>query len=447
MKKIYSLLSILSLSIISFAQSSSTIVVENNNDLTPTSKKIASKTSLKVSSAGMSGRFDPAYSVITLNGVLDSEIAGGSGGAKVGMYVTGTNCDSTLTTCFGTTSSYITTHKFGMNFDPIYSIAFDQINFQPLLAMTESYYLDTVWVGNFYQKVANYNDTLLLEVVWGDTTNTNVYARYSFAAPNDYMGYFCGPKFNTSTAQGNTSFLTAPTLNRKTIKYVLTDADTTTTSNTGYIPIVVNGAGGLLIPAGSIVSAVATFIPGQPNIPVGSVSYNPGAGTFPQTVNGMVARVFVQNSPSTPVAGQNWVDDADVGKNHTVYTFKRERYGMAGAFPALRTSSSRAYMTDFSIHTPPLPVSVEEYEANGFIMAQNTPNPFTSGSTIKFALAKDVNSATFTVTDVTGRIVSSEKVGTTKGTHTIKLGSYAAGVYYYSLNVDGNVTTKKMIAQ
>lgn len=447
MKKIYTLISALTLSAWSFAQSPSDVSFENNNDLTPATKKFQSKSTLKVSSAGMSGRFDPAYSVITLNGVLDVEIGGGSSGSKVGMYVTGTNCDSTLTTCFGTTSSYVTTHKFGMNFDPIYSIAFDQTNFQPLLAMTESFYLDTVWVGNFYQRVTNYNDTLILEVVWGDTTNTNVYGRYSFAAPNDYMGYFCGPKFNTSSSQGNTSFLTAPALNKKTIKYVLTDNDTTITSNTGYIPIVVNGAGGLLIPAGSIVSAVATFVPGQPNIPVGSVAYNPGAGTFPQTVNGMVARVFVQNSPSTPVAGQNWNDDPDVGKNHTVYTFKRERYGMTGAFPALRSSSSRAYMTDFSIHTPTVATSVEEYENKGFALAQNTPNPFSNNSTVKFALAKDANSAVFTVTDVMGRVVSSEKVETTKGVHSLKLNNYAAGIYYYSLNVDGNVTTKKMIVE
>ena len=84
---------------------------------------------------------------------------------------------------------------------------------------------------------------------------------------------------------------------------------------------------------------------------------------------------------------------------------------------------------------------------NTFGLTQNMPNPFTNGSVVNYNLAKDATSAVFTVTDVTGRIVSSEKVGTTTGTHTVKLGSYAAGVYYYSLNVDGNVTTKKMIAQ
>jgi hypothetical protein len=46
-----------------------------------------------------------------------------------------------------------------------------------------------------------------------------------------------------------------------------------------------------------------------------------------------------------------------------------------------------------------------------------------------------------------GRVITSEKVATTTGSHSVKLAAYAAGVYYYSLNVDGVVTTKKMIVE
>lgn len=446
MKTIYSLLFTLSISVISIGQSSISLINDNSSGLTPTNRKIPTKSFLKTSAAGMSGRFDPGYAVMTLNGVLDTEIGGGTAGTKVGLFVSPTNCDSTTKSSFNTTSSFISVHKFGMNFDPYHSIAYNQVTFAPLLSMTESYYVDTVWIGNFYQRVTNFNDTLLVEVVWGDTANTTVYAPFSFAAANAYMGTFLGPKFNTSTSQGNTSFLTAPLLNRKVIKYVLTAADTVVTNNTGYLPIVVNGAAGQLIPAGNIVSAVATFVPGQPSIPVGSISYNPGAGAFPQTVNGMAARLYVQNAPSPPVSGQNWFDDLSVGKNHTVYTFKRERYGMAGAFPGLRSSSNRAYMTDFSIHTDAV-TSVKSLQNNTFSLTQNIPNPYTKESIVSYKLSSDANSALFTVTDIMGRVVSSEKAGTTTGSHSVKLGAYAAGVYYYSLNVDGNLTTKKMIVE
>ena len=75
------------------------------------------------------------------------------------------------------------------------------------------------------------------------------------------------------------------------------------------------------------------------------------------------------------------------------------------------------------------------------------PNPFTKESVVRYTLAKDVNSALFTVTDIMGRVITSENVATTTGSHSVKLAAYAAGVYYYSLNVDGVVTTKKMIVE
>ena len=88
---------------------------------------------------------------------------------------------------------------------------------------------------------------------------------------------------------------------------------------------------------------------------------------------------------------------------------------------------------------------VNELEEKGFALGQNAPNPFTGSSRVDFQLAKNANTAVFTVTDVMGRVVSSENVATTVGKHSINVATFAAGVYYYSLNVDGNVITKKMI--
>ena len=92
-------------------------------------------------------------------------------------------------------------------------------------------------------------------------------------------------------------------------------------------------------------------------------------------------------------------------------------------------------------------VGVKDLAQNTFGLTQNVPNPYSNESVVNYNLTKEVKSAVFTVTDVMGRIVSSENVGTSVGTHSVKLGAYAAGVYYYSLNVDGNVTTKKMIVE
>lgn len=91
---------------------------------------------------------------------------------------------------------------------------------------------------------------------------------------------------------------------------------------------------------------------------------------------------------------------------------------------------------------------VKDLDQNsGVTLGQNIPNPFTKESTVRYQLATDANSAVFTVTDVMGRVVSTEKADTSKGSHAIKLGAYAAGLYYYSLNVDGKVSTRKMIVE
>jgi hypothetical protein len=456
MKKIYSLISAITISTLSYAQVGT---IENTSDLIPAkkiTKNISTKNYQKTATTGIIGRFDPGNACITANGVLPAEIAGGSAGTKVGLFVSPTYCDSTTKSSFAS-ASYISNHKFGMNFDPKSTI-FDPVNFNQLLTATDSYYLDTVWVGNFYQRRTNFVDTLQVEIVWGDTvlnatpsnTVNPAFGRFGFAAPNDFLGTFYTPIFTSSSSQGNTSFCSGPASNRLTVKYVLGNVitDTAMTNNTGYIPVAVNGGLGQLIPANNIVTAVATFVPGEPNIPVGNVSYSSSTSTLTATSNGMAARVMVQNAPAAPSAGMAYFDDLGLGKNYTVYSFKRERYNLAGSFaPALRSSPSRAYMMDFSIHTPDVVTSVNTLSNNITVLGQNVPNPFTKESMVKFDLAKDVNSATFTVTDVMGRIISSEKVGTTKGSHSIKLGAYAAGLYYYSLNVDGNVSTKKMIVE
>jgi hypothetical protein len=96
------------------------------------------------------------------------------------------------------------------------------------------------------------------------------------------------------------------------------------------------------------------------------------------------------------------------------------------------------------------PTNIGIFELSGFEPAnlgQNVPNPYKGESSIQYKLTKDASDAKFTITDVTGRIISSDKVSSNMGLHTIKLGAYAAGLYYYTLNVDGVSATKKMIVQ
>lgn len=130
------------------------------------------------------------------------------------------------------------------------------------------------------------------------------------------------------------------------------------------------------------------------------------------------------------------------------------RYNQASSWngkfiPAMAYGQSYAFEHHLiSFHINQGPVGIEELaNNNGVALSQNMPNPFTKESTITYSLVKDASSAIFTVTDVMGRVISTEKVGATAGNHSISVGAYAAGVYYYSLNVDGFVSTKKMIVE
>ena len=451
MKKIYLSISALALSFCAIAQQSFIEQATGISIKHPHTAKGAVHSPIKnkkVSTNAFQGRFDPSYSLPAAHGANMA-----TSGGDYTIYVDPLYVDTTTTASFSSGNYLNDNNMAGMTFDPK-SIIYDQVNFQPLLTATDAYYLDTVWVGGVYQRRGNnLNDTLIVDIVWGDTATAATYGNWQYSAANpnlNAMGPWSTPKYSTvANQQGDRIRFTSPTGMR--IVHVLTKADSTYLADVSdYLPIVLNGAAGQLIPANNIVSAGVSFNACQTHTN-GAVSYAPSTSLLPGTVSGYALLQWAQTSPAiTVIADVNdFYNDFATGKNSTFNIFKRGRYGLeAGAF----TSSCRGgfyygYWVDFSIHFTPTVTKVNELEKNGFALGQNMPNPFSNGSNVNFQLAKEVSSAVFTVTDVMGRVVSSENVGTTVGTHTVKLGSYAAGVYYYSLNVDGNVTTKKMIVE
>lgn len=80
-------------------------------------------------------------------------------------------------------------------------------------------------------------------------------------------------------------------------------------------------------------------------------------------------------------------------------------------------------------------------------LSQNMPNPFSSNTTINYSLAGSVP-VTFTVTDLSGKVIMSENYGKqATGGHSIDLNSnqFASGVYYYTLTAGASTSTRKMV--
>lgn len=93
------------------------------------------------------------------------------------------------------------------------------------------------------------------------------------------------------------------------------------------------------------------------------------------------------------------------------------------------------------------PNGIKESTSNNFSLNQNVPNPANQTTRIDYSL-KSASKVAFEVRDITGRLISSEDFGTqSAGNQNIVLNvaNFASGVYNYSLIVNGERETMKMI--
>ena len=82
-------------------------------------------------------------------------------------------------------------------------------------------------------------------------------------------------------------------------------------------------------------------------------------------------------------------------------------------------------------------------------LGQNQPNPFNDNTVIPFTLSNAGN-VTFTVTDVTGKVIENRNLGVLgAGSQNIEFNgsNLASGIYYYTLTVDAKRSTKKFIIE
>lgn len=78
---------------------------------------------------------------------------------------------------------------------------------------------------------------------------------------------------------------------------------------------------------------------------------------------------------------------------------------------------------------------------------QNTPNPFTNSTNVKYSLPSSYSSAKIIVTNKNGIALKQINVSGKEGSVTIDASTLTAGAYQYSLYVDGRlIDTKQMIA-
>ena len=89
--------------------------------------------------------------------------------------------------------------------------------------------------------------------------------------------------------------------------------------------------------------------------------------------------------------------------------------------------------------------SIDEATSNKFVLNQNYPNPFSNSTTVEF-VSPNTGSVDFTVYDMTGKTVDSRTVNVEQGLNTINYGeNLPSGVYFYNVNYNGTVFTKRLV--
>lgn len=309
----------------------------------------------------------------------------------------------------------------------------------------QAYSVDSVSIVYAYDRQhpnTNVVDTLIITIA-NNNIATNLGGGYYASSTATFI-----TNYNTDTLQLHRPkyVYTTQSLNATgsvRVKVPLTIDDTASTSfNEKLIalPSVFN------VPAGKVLICSVVFKPGYSYVE-GDVISNVG--------NSFYFGSYEENGTNTY---QSYYDcnlngpDCDFTNSSIVNS--QVRYNNAGSFNGSFLPSylfSQAYRFEHHLISYKISSSVatgiKETVSRFVELGQNIPNPFTKESTINYTLAKDASSVVFTVTDVMGRVITSEKVNANTGNHSIKVGSYAAGVYYYSLNVDGVVSTRKMIVE
>lgn len=302
-----------------------------------------------------------------------------------------------------------------------------------------SYTVDSISVGYIYERNTGSSnttpDSLIFQVI-----AENHSLDYDLGTTVSYQDI----EFNFAT-QGLKPSMTV----LKRVAKALTFADTCSGSLYKQIKIATPG---IAVQTNSKkVGVVVSFKPGYTYTTTDILI---GDGTNIATKNLFMVLSSEQNGPGTDPTNYGVIGDYTSDMNMSYILDQSVRYnintnGWNGYFlPTYAYTAPFAYEChDIGYKLTCLTQGVNDLEKDGFALNQNQPNPFSKESSVSYQLIKDANSAVFTITDVMGRVISSEKVGTTTGSHSVKLGAYAAGVYYYSLNIDGKSITKKMIVE
>ncbi|MGZ4035570.1 MAG: T9SS type A sorting domain-containing protein [Bacteroidia bacterium] len=151
---------------------------------------------------------------------------------------------------------------------------------------------------------------------------------------------------------------------------------------------------------------------------------SPSGCSFPGNSNGCI---YISGTPTTV-----W--------NHKVLVNATAHATIFGV-PASLPQTNKQYRSIVVSAT-----GIETLDLSKFDVDQNSPNPFSENTEIRFS-SVSVSNIDFKVYNILGDVVYNNQFKSEKGINTIKIGanSFAPGVYIYSITNGDRTITKRMI--
>lgn len=360
--------------------------------------------------------------------------------------------DSTVLGNYGT-YDYVWIHNIGDVLDvaaPTFSNFYPGYN----VTRTDAYSIDSMAIVYVYDRQLQATqpgvvDTLIV-YLYNNSTAANLQANGFIGATaanyaTDTVG-FKGMKYNgamnmpsnSNTAYGMPSGM-------QTFKIPLTISDTTV----AYYGVKYFNTNNFQVPAGKFAAASFVFKPGY-TYTLGDTLDNMNYFLFASMEEGGGGA----SGGSFPLYLDCNYQSTSCDYNCSFIVRTNERYSYPGngwnGYFIPKYAFTQAYSLEnhyvyYKISSPPM--SVTELEQTGLSLGQNMPNPTNGNTTIKYSIA-DGGHVVLNVFDVTGKQVMSFDQGRqTAGDYQVEFNTnnLQAGVYFYTLNVDGKQATRRMV--
>lgn len=340
--------------------------------------------------------------------------------------------------------------SYGFTLDALDSARqnFNDISYAGELAIVnEPYVLDSVSVYGIYGRNPSKTgivDTLRLSFVYGNGGTSNM-RQYYFTGMSADFGYdtvrFYGIEHDTDLNIAAQSATTNPTVLIKDI--ILTAASVNDTDASGFNKF--SAAVNMNVPSRNLVGMTVTFKSGETYTPFSDTVFVGSLSTEPFKFGMFRPLTFEQRDGNFPTYAPG---DWNVGH----VKFLPESAGWSGLYvPTVAYTAPFQYeyhYIDFKLSCPTCNlVSVKEVP-NNVTVAEAYPNPAGDMINIPFTTVASAN-VKVNITNAVGATIATQDLGkynaNQSGKATFNVANYANGVYFYTVEANGQRVTKRFV--